>query len=221
VEALVVASRPAVRAAQLRRALQSERHVLCVHPVEPTPESAYEAAMIQGDTGRVLMPILTEALHPALARLAQMAEAAGGTLGAFQIIMMERRSPGTVLARAGAAEYQANFPGWDVLRALRGEIAEVTAFAANEAITPEEPIVIGGRFERGGLFQATFLPQQPETSGHLAVIGTRGQADLIFPQGWTGPARLTWRDAGGNLNEEKWNAWNPGPVLVEALEAAL
>src|SRR4051794_11595115 len=32
VEAVIVAGHPANRPAQLRRALQSERHVLCVHP---------------------------------------------------------------------------------------------------------------------------------------------------------------------------------------------
>src|SRR5262245_40906177 len=49
IEAIIVASRVADRPAHLRRALQSEHHVLCVHPVDQTPDSAYEAALIQGD----------------------------------------------------------------------------------------------------------------------------------------------------------------------------
>src|ERR1051326_3890439 len=42
VEAVIVAGSPTDRPAQLRRALQSERHVLCVHPADQTPDTAYE-----------------------------------------------------------------------------------------------------------------------------------------------------------------------------------
>src|SRR3954447_22757516 len=40
VDAVLLAGSLAHRAAQLRRALQSERHVLCVHPPDPRPEAA-------------------------------------------------------------------------------------------------------------------------------------------------------------------------------------
>src|SRR4051794_37723924 len=42
VEMVIVAGGIDVRAAQLRRAVQSERPVLCVHPPDQTPEAAYE-----------------------------------------------------------------------------------------------------------------------------------------------------------------------------------
>src|SRR5262245_28816691 len=45
VEAVIVAGRPAHRPGQLRRALQSDCHVLCVCPVDDSPDIAYEAAM--------------------------------------------------------------------------------------------------------------------------------------------------------------------------------
>jgi predicted dehydrogenase len=69
VEAVIVASGPANRAVHLRRALQSERHVLCVHPPDASADLAYEAAMIRQDTGRVLMPLLGEAFRPGIHRL--------------------------------------------------------------------------------------------------------------------------------------------------------
>src|SRR5262245_37236958 len=72
VEAVIVAGSPPGRPAHLLRALQSERHVLCVHPADQTPDTAYEAAMLQGDTGMLLLPLLPEALHPAFARLAEL-----------------------------------------------------------------------------------------------------------------------------------------------------
>src|SRR4051794_7301783 len=37
VEAVIIAGKPGDRAAQLKRALQSERHVLCVHPADDSP----------------------------------------------------------------------------------------------------------------------------------------------------------------------------------------
>src|SRR5262245_36998829 len=51
VEAVIVAGAPAARPAQLRRALQAERHVLCVHPADQTPDVAYEAALLAQDVG--------------------------------------------------------------------------------------------------------------------------------------------------------------------------
>ena len=71
IEAVIVAGHPTLRATQLRRSLQSERHVLCVHPPDQTPEIAYEAAMIRKDTGCALLPLLPEATHPAICRLAE------------------------------------------------------------------------------------------------------------------------------------------------------
>jgi len=64
-EAVIVAGPVAGRDVQLRRALQSERHVLCVHPADEKPDLAYEAAMMRDDTGYVLFPLLPEGLPPA------------------------------------------------------------------------------------------------------------------------------------------------------------
>src|SRR5438876_5062215 len=97
IEAVIVASRLADRPAHLRRALQSERHVLCVHPADQTPDSAYEAALIQGDTHCVLLPLLPEALHPACARLAEFMRTNEGPLGAFQSLQIERGISDAVL----------------------------------------------------------------------------------------------------------------------------
>src|SRR5690348_12136602 len=78
IEAIIVASEVSDRPAHVRRSLQSEHHVLCVHPIDQTPDTAYEAALIQGDTGRVLLPLLAEALHPAFARLMEFVQAQEG-----------------------------------------------------------------------------------------------------------------------------------------------
>jgi hypothetical protein len=65
------------------------------------------------------------------------------------------------------------------------------------------------------------LSGQPEAYWRLGVIGSFARADLVFTQGWPGPARLTWRDAASGRHEEAWDVWNPWPALVEVFEDAL
>ena len=220
VEAVIVAGEPDGRPAQLRRALQSERHVLCVYPPDQTPDIVYEADMIRQDTGRVLMPLLPGATHPAVHRLADfirlpgMDKDAASPVGVFRLLEMERVAP-------RPADGKATFPGWDLLRALGGEIAEASGFAPGEHAEAEDVVLVSGRFERGGLFRLTFLPDRPEAQGRLAVMGDRGLAELVFPAGWTGPAFLDWRDESGEFHEEAWDAWDPWPSLVEQFEAAV
>ena len=64
VEAVIVADTVDATPERLRRALQSERHVLCVHPAGDGPEIAYEAGMIRDDTGCVLLPIVKDGSAP-------------------------------------------------------------------------------------------------------------------------------------------------------------
>lgn len=230
VEAILVAGHPGVRPAQLRRALQSERHVLCVHPADQTPEIAYEAAMIRNDTGCVLLPLLPETTHPALARLAEFVRGRAGLpkppeevspLGDFRLLIMERGVSGEVLEGVWIAGHKPSFPGWDVLRGVGGEIQEVSAFAEGEELREGEPVLVAGRFERGGLFQVTLLPKEKEPTWRLIAVGSGGRAELLFPLGWDGPACLDWRDAGGEPHEEYWERWDPWPVLVEVFEQAV
>src|SRR5712691_9353645 len=58
IDAVIVAGDLSQRPNQLRRALQSERHVLCIYPAGDSPDITYEAAMIQSDTRRILLPLL-------------------------------------------------------------------------------------------------------------------------------------------------------------------
>src|SRR5262249_3586494 len=138
VEAVIVAGTPSNRPAQLRRAVQSERHVLCVYPPDDTPDIAYEAALIQNDTGRVLLPLLPESLHPGVVRLAQLVRSGTRPLVEVRLIEVERWATDQVLLDTGSGGHRPAFPGWDVLRALGGEVAEVSALAPREELTAEE-----------------------------------------------------------------------------------
>jgi predicted dehydrogenase len=221
IDAVLVAGSAVNRPVQLRRALQSERHVLCVHPADQGPDTAYEAAMIQRDTRCVLLPLLPEALHPGLRRLADLCRPGAATgLGGIRLVELERWSPGSALLDGGPGR-KAALPGWDLLRRLAGEVAEVTAFAEREELDPAAPVFVSGRFEQGGLFRATYLPHQPEGRWRLVVSGEETRAELTFPEGWPGPAVLRWRDEAGGEHEETWGPWDPWPALVEVFEAAM
>ncbi len=239
IDAIIVAGRLSDRPALLRRALQSERHVVCVHPADQAPEIGYEAGMIRQDVKCVLLPLLPECLHPAVRRLAEFIDRSegnptshpalpptggegreGGVVGAFRLLKVERagRARSDVVMNLGDDVGKPCFAGWDVLGRLGGEVAEVSAFAAAEELEPGEPVLLAGRFARGGLFQATLLPSAPADRWQLTVVGERGYAELLFPQGWEGPAQLGWRDPDGEYHEEYWDRWDPWPSLIEAFE---
>ncbi len=223
VEVVIVASSLDNRAAHLRRALQSERHVLCVWPPDDTPDIAYEASLIQKDTGCLLLPILTEGLHPAVRRLASLLDTADetGPLGRLRFLELERSEPGPVLLNTGLDGLKPSFPGWDLLGRIGGEIAEISAFAGPEEVPEDEPVLVAGRFQRGGLFQETLLPDRVEARCRLTVQATQGEAELLFPAGLQGQAALRWQTYGGKRDEESWPPWRAGPTLVEAFESAL
>jgi predicted dehydrogenase len=221
IEAVIVAGTPANRAVQLRRAMQSERHVLCVHPPDDSPDIGYEATLLQGDTKCILLPLLTGPLHPAIVRLAQMARSGMRPLVELKLIELEVWSPADVYLNADQPGQRLSFPGWDVLRRLGGEIVEVSALGPREELEPAQPLLILGRFESGALFQVTLIPYQQEPRWRVTATGSHGRAELSFPLGWAGAAFLSWRGPDGEWHEDAHDAWDPWPAMVEVFEAAL
>ena len=252
IAAVIVAGAPALRPGQLRRALQSERHVLCVCPVDDSPDLAYEAAMTQADTGMLLFPLLPEALHPGYRRLAQLARSvtsprqhahaeavthlphppagkatppqpahtASGLMTA-RLVEIERWSAEEILLESEEEGHRPGFPGWDVLRLIGGEVAEVAAFSGPEEVERGQPVLLAGQFVGGGLFQASYVPLQADARVRVALVQDGSRAELIFPQGWPGPARLSFVDEQGRERVETWEDCNPWLALAEAFEAAL
>ncbi len=225
IDMVIVAGSGAVRAEQLRRSVQSERHVLCVHPADDSPEIAYEVAMMQMDSGRVLLPLLHEALHPAVQRLRDFVqrgeEAAGPTIGIFRLLEMQINSEGSVLLYVDPAGPRASLQGWGMVRGLAGDVAEIGAFAAKDILEEGQPVLIAGSFQGGGLFRITLLPNAEDPSWRLDVIGSKGRASLFFPVGPQGPAFLSWHDKTGERVEESFEPWYPWPLLVKQFESAL
>src|SRR5262249_30232990 len=155
----------------------------------------------QGDTRRILLPLLPEALHPAFVRLSEFVRAKEGPLGAFQLLQIERGFIDDVLSDRGVLGLKLSLPGWDVLRTLGGEVAEVFAFSTGEELIPDQPLLLAGRFEQQGLFQEIFFPGQNEARWRLVAIGSYGRAEVVFPGGWPGPCCLLWQDEAGEVRE--------------------
>jgi predicted dehydrogenase len=266
VEAVIIAGRLDQRAAQVRRALQSERIVLCCYPPDSRPDGAYEAGMLQQDTRQILLPLMPNAFHPAVLRLKELlsatvsagpsdpgimlpppgnleehykpadiaasvqlrepvvqskgtiAPAAEAVLGELQLIEVEHWSLDEVLQGTDIPGALPCLPGWDVLRAMGGEIAEVSALTWGETIEPGLPVLLTGRFEKAGLLQGCFLPRQAEDRLRLRLRGSKGTAELVFPQGFRGPSTLVWQASQGDSHEESWDTWNPWPSMVEVIE---
>jgi myo-inositol 2-dehydrogenase/D-chiro-inositol 1-dehydrogenase len=216
-DAVIVAGTLHSRRVQLRRALQSECHVLCVHPADAGPDTAYEAAMIHADTGRVLLPLMPMALHPGVARLRSLA------LKPFtpRLLEMEIWSAEEALLNAEEIHGKPGLPGWDVLRAIGGEISELFALSTGAELAAREPIQVSARFLSGVLIQATYLPRQADARLRLALVLPTGRATLDFPHGWPGAAQLTFIDEQGESRCESWDAHSPWEALLARFEQAV
>lgn len=215
VEVVIVAGTYENRPYQLRRALQAERHVLCVHPPDFSPDIAYEAAMIQKDTGKILMPLLPEGLHPAMQRLASLCRGRADSflLGRIVLIDVEDGLSSVIFSQSSAIA----LPRWNVLMQVGGEITELSAYAESETPAADRPILLTGRFRDGGLFRASYLPNKG-SGWRLAITGEAGHAELHLPHGWPGPALLSWFDTQGELQEEAWDLFDPWSALVQSFE---
>ncbi len=220
VELVIVASAEADRPAQLRRAIQSERDVLCVHPADRKPDIAYEAAMMQQDTRRLVFPLLVDALHPAIVRLTQVL-ANDARLRGWRLLVLEWSSPDQEALVTHAGEARFALPCWDILRALGGEVLEVSALGAGEELEPGQPLLLSGRFEEDRLFQIRYLPGHGRAGLNLRFQGGATEVHLHFPQGMEGPAFLTWEESSGELYEEYWGSCDPWLALAQLVDQSL
>lgn len=215
IDLVVVAGPLHLRSAQLRRVLQSERHALCVYPPDEDPDIAYEAALIQGDTKKVLLPLLPAALHPAVSRLREWLRVSPQR---FRLLRLEKW---IATPQAEEKSPTLSFDDWNILRVLGGEIVEVSAFAASEEANVAEPVLISGRFEHGGLFQMSVLHGLREPRWRLSVVGDRELATMTCHTGLAGPGKLELHERPDESAEELWPGWDPWPEMVKVFDAAL
>ncbi len=172
VEAVIVAGGPSERLDQLRRVLQSERSALCVHPVDATPDGAYEINMLQGDVHQLVLPILPMLLNRSVADFREEIQGRGPPW----LIEMDCHGPEDLLFEGESS--RPHFPGWEVLRLLGGAIIEVNALAREEAVHFGEPVTIHGRFEDTTLFALKYLPRSGDTRVHLSAVVAKAEEKI-------------------------------------------
>jgi predicted dehydrogenase len=221
VEAVIVGSKIDLRGEHLRRVLQSERHALCVHPVARSPDSAYEAAMLRGDTGVVLLPILVDALQPYLFALKELTAREAPKLGELQFLVLEHCTPQTVFREPDSAGRNAGLCGWGWLRAIGGEIVDVNAYAEAEELSDDLPFFISGRFEKGGVFQSIYYPRAPQERQALYWQGTCGRAEVQVLPSRQAAARLRWWNKDQPPHEQTWDSIDRWQPLVKVFDAAI
>ncbi len=218
VEAVIVAGAPGRRAGPVRRALQSELHVLCVHPVSSV-NFAYEAALLQSDVHCVLLPLLPETLHPGIRRLREIAR--GLPSGALRVIESERGFAEPFLMEGGRDGSQLGLPDWDVLRFLGGDIAEISVVSQGDDLTMDQTVILTGRFLEGPLLRATYSPNRQTPFWQMSLVGTANRTELVFPDGWPGRAELRQTNEAGQTTTETWEPFHPWAAMVEAFEATV
>jgi len=197
-----------------------------VHPADPAPDTAYEAALIQTDTGRVLLPMLPMPLHPGVQRLADLAKdwrsgKANRSHFSARALELEVWSTEEVLLECNEVNPKPGMPGWDVARCVGGEIDEIYVQAPGNELNAGEALLLAGRFQNGVLLQAAYLPDQAEASWRVSILTTTGRATLRFTHGWPGPALLTFTDASGADRSEAWPTIDPWLAWIDRFEQVL
>jgi hypothetical protein len=167
--------------------------------------------MIQADTGRVLLPLLPMTFHPGFRKLAERARA----VPAPRILELEVWSTEEILID-GPESHPANLPGWDVLRFIGGEIAEVYAQSSQAEMLPGEPVLLTGRFVSGLVCRGVFLPNQAESSLALSLVTAFDRATLRFAHGWPGAAEWT-----AGEESQVYEAFHPWVGLIERFEQVI
>lgn len=232
VEVLILGDTLAERADVLRRAVRSEKHVLCVHPVDLLPDVAYEAAFVQEETGKVLLPLLWDRLHPGLRTIAELVRT--GRLGRVTLLEAEFSIPEESWSAPAASSAKVRkrrepvdprwdrHPAlrvWDSIRFLAGEVLEVSAVgAAGEQLTPLDTLTLTGRCQTGCLFRLLMTRQGP-VRDRLIVRGETGEAVLTYDAGSSGSAQAVWRWE-DQTDQATWH-WQPWPDLACEVEKAL
>jgi predicted dehydrogenase len=197
VEMVIIADELAHRGETLRRAVQSDKHVLCVHPPDVLPDITYETAIIQQETRKLLLPMLSWRLSPAVRRLRELLK---DRLGEMDLLQWERSLPASSLGSPAGWDRHPLVDSWDLLRFLGGEVRDVSAVGSeDEALLPNDLITVTGRFEEAGQYRVLLSLPRDERLESLLIRGEHGEATLTFHPSGTSSIQI---HANGDVQQE-------------------
>ncbi len=214
VEAVVVGGGLEVRGEWLRRAAAEGLPTICLHPPGDDSEPYYQVALSRDETGAVIVPDLPLRLHPGGAALRRALQAE--ELGPFRGL----RHEAPAVSRDGDLVRHA-FPRMvDVVRALLGEIAALTATGDPPGDRPDESLVVQLRGPQSRRAEVR-LGTDPGEPSRLVVVGAEGSLALEYDPDLALPARLVHRPASGPERVEELGPWDPHAAILDVLARAL
>lgn len=214
IEAAVVGGDPDLRAEVLRRVAASGLPAICLHPPGPDSEAYYQVAMSRLETGAVIVPDLSDRLHPGVSAIRDAI--VRGTLGSFR----ELRYESTVDLSESDLVRHAFARSIDIIRSLIGEIAAVSATGDPPGDRPVSSLVVQvrGSAERRAEVRFTAGPRGPS---RLIFTGENGTLTLESFGTPIMPSRLTRRSLDGSENAVELEEWDPFHTLLTVLDAAV
>ncbi len=132
----------AARAEAVRTLVQSGRPLVLAQPLEFSMVWAFELDMIARDSGARLVPALPDRLHPTIAALKGLVEAAAagsGPLGPLESIRLER----TLADRSKQAVLAALSRDADIIRVLVGDPGRVATLGAGDPDSAWPTLAVG------------------------------------------------------------------------------
>ena len=90
--------------------------------------------------------------------------------------------------------------------------------AAEEEPTRGQPVIVVGQIYRRPTLPRNLPGEPTQKLWRIAIAGARPLA-LVFPEGWPGPATLTYEDETGPLRTETWPAMPPRRPSLPLLDA--
>lgn len=203
------------RSDQLRKFAQIAVPVLISHPVVNDMLLLYELDMIRRDSRAVIVPVMTDRLHPAIAKIRRWIELPQDSpVGAVEQITIDRQ-----LADRGKSSVIHRFAcDVDLLRALCGELNQVGAMgtAGEENAYGNLSVQLTGPGKLLARWAVGPRSEPDADTGRLLLTGNQGQVSLTLPPQLIG-ARLTT----GGEDDEPSSSWDPNEQALDLFRRAL
>lgn len=214
VDAVIVGGGRELRGEGLRRAAGEGLAIIALHPPGPNTDPYYHVALSRQETGALVVPDLPARLHPGVAALDKAMH--DGQPGSSRVVRLDVRvgpKDGDLVGIVTPGQI-------DVVRALIGEVASVTATGNPPGDRPSERLVIHLRGSNSRTAEVRLEIGPPEPA-RLVVSKSQGSTTLEYDPAFLGPSRLIRRLVGETEVLTEIAPWNPKDAILHALTEAV
>jgi myo-inositol 2-dehydrogenase/D-chiro-inositol 1-dehydrogenase len=170
--------------------------------------------MSHAETGAILVPNLADRLHPGVAIVREALQR--GRLGAFRSLRYE------VTADSAAGDLARHYAaiGVDVVRALLGEIEEVTATGDPPGESPDQSLIVQLRAAQSRRAEIRF-DVGPARASRLVLSGEDGSLALEIAAGSDPRPSVIERSRSGENTLMELEPWNPFEAILEVFDDSI